>query len=128
MSFVSLTILAVIAAIFAVSFKTVKSEYGILICVAVCMLLFIFGIGKLSAIVQGINSIKNYMNIDSVYTDIIVKIIGISYITEFAADICRDCNYSAMANQIQIFGKLTVVTMSLPVIITLFETISNILS
>lgn len=128
MSFISLAILAIIAAIFAVSFKNIKGEYGILICVAVCILLFVFGVNKLSAIVDGINTIKSYISIDSTYINIIVKIIGISYITEFASDICRDCSYGAMANQIQIFGKLTVITISLPVVVTLFETINSILS
>lgn len=127
MNFISLTILAIIAAIFAVSFKNIKSEYGILICVAVCMLLFVFGVGKLTAILEAIETIKGYIGIDDVYINILIKIIGISYITEFSSDICRDCSYSAMANQIQVFGKLTIIAISMPVVVTLFETISSIL-
>lgn len=128
MSFLNLAILAIVIAIFGVSFKSIKAEYGILMCVAVCILLFIFGMNKLSAITEGIETIKSYIGIDSTYINIIVKIIGISYITEFASDICKDCSYGAVANQIQVFGKLTVISISLPVVITLFETISNILS
>ncbi len=127
MSFVNLAILAVIAAIFAVSFKNIRSEYGILICVAVCIILFVYGVNKLNVIVEGIETIKSYIGIDSVYINIIVKIIGISYITEFAADVCKDCGYGAMANQLQVFGKLTIIAISMPVITMLFETISEIL-
>ena len=128
MSFIGLVVLAVVVAIFSVSFKNIKSEYGILLCVAVCILLFVYGVGKLSEILIAIETIKNYIGIDSVYIEIIVKIIGISYITEFASDVCKDCNYSAVANQVQIFGKLTVITISLPVVVTLFETINKIIS
>ena len=39
---------------------------------------------------------------------VIVKIVGISYISEFASDICRDSGYAAIGNQIQIFGKLSI--------------------
>jgi len=127
MSFIGLTLLAIVAAVFAVSMKSIKAEYGILICVAVCILLFVFGVNKLSAVVDSINTIKSYISLDSAYINIIVKIIGISYITEFASDICRDCSFGAMANQIQIFGKLTVITISLPVVVTLFDTVSSIL-
>ena len=128
MNIISLAILAIISGIFAVSFKSIKSEYGILICVAVCILLFVFGVNKLTVIVEGIEIIKSYISIDSAYINIIIKIVGISYICEFSSDVCKDCGYGAMANQIQIVGKLTVVTISLPVIITLFETVSGILS
>ncbi len=128
MSFIGLMILTIITAIFAVSFKNIKPEYGILVCVAVCILLFMYGVGKLTIIVEAIDTIKSYIGIDDVYINILIKIIGISYITEFSSDICRDLSYSAMANQLQIFGKLTVIAISMPVIVTLFETISGILS
>lgn len=127
MSFVSLAILAIIAAIFAVAFKGIRSEYGILIGVAVCILLFVYGVSKLKVVLESIEIIKGYIGIDSAYINIIIKIIGISYVTEFAADICRDCSYSAMANQLQVFGKLTIIAISMPIVITLFETISEIL-
>lgn len=128
MSFISIAILAIVAAVFAVSFKNIRGEYGILICVSVCIILFVYGVNKLSSIVEGINTIKNYISIDSIYINIIIKIIGISYITEFASDICRDCSYGALANQLQVFGKLTVIAISFPVVVTLFETIGSILS
>lgn len=128
MSFISLAILAVVTAIFAISFKNVKSEYGILMSVGVCFLVFIFGTGKLSTLIEAVENIKSYIGIDSTYMEIIIKIIGISYIAEFASDMCKDCGYNAMANQVQVFGKLTVLGISMPVIMALFETISNVLS
>lgn len=128
MSFISICILAIVAAIFAVSFKNMKGEYGVLICVSVCILLFVYGVNKLSSIVEGINTIKSYISIDSTYINIIIKIIGISYITEFASDVCRDCSYGALANQLQVFGKLTVIAISFPVVINLFDTVGSILS
>lgn len=128
MSFISICILAIVAAIFAVSFKNIKGEYGVLICVSVCILLFVYGVNKLSGIVEGINTIKSYISIDSTYINIIIKIIGISYITEFASDICRDCSYGALANQLQVFGKITVIAISFPVVINLFDTVGSILS
>lgn len=127
MSFISLAILVIIASIFAVNFRSIKSEYGILISVSLCILLFVYGVNKLTAMIEGINTIKSYIGVDSAYITIIIKIIGISYISEFASDICKDCGYSAVSNQLLILGKLTVISISLPVVITLFETISSIL-
>lgn len=57
-----------------------------------------------------------------------MKIIGITYIAEFASDICKDAGHAAIANQIQIFGKLSVLAVSMPIVLALLETINGFLS
>ena len=49
-------------------------------------------------------------------------------IAEFSAGICRDAGYQTMAGQIEIFGKLTILVMGLPVLLALLQTIQEFLS
>lgn len=53
--------------------------------------------------------------------------IGITYISEFSADICKDAGHQAIASQIQIFGKLTIMAVSMPVFVNLLDTIYSLI-
>ena len=116
MEFIKLAILATVAAILALNFKNIKSEYGIFISIGTCILIFFYGVSKLSVVVEALKFISDFINIDDVYIAIIFKIIGITYISEFASDISKDCGYSTLGNQIQIFGKLSTLALSMPVL------------
>lgn len=125
MSFFGLAVMTVIAALMAVYFKSIKSEYGLFISLVVCIVAMFFGISKLSYFMEAIEIIRQYIGLDNEYVTIILKIIGISYVAEFTSDVCKDCGYGAMSNQIQTVGKLTVLGISMPIVLALLETIGK---
>lgn len=127
MNFFGLAVMAVLSALMAVYFKSIKSEYGLFISLGICALSMIFALSKLKYFIDIMETIRTYIGLDKVYIEIILKIIGISYVAEFASDVCKDCGYSSMANQIQVVGKLSVLCISMPVIMTLLQTINGIL-
>ena len=127
MSFFGLAVMAVLSALMAVYFKSIKLEYGLFISLGICALSMIFALSKLKYFIDIMETIRTYIGLDKVYIEIILKIIGISYVAEFASDVCKDCGYSSMANQIQVVGKLSVLCISMPVIMTLLQTINGIL-
>ena len=49
------------------------------------------------------------------YIKIILKITGVTFISEIASDIAAISGYQVRANQVQIFGKLSVLVMCFPV-------------
>ena len=61
------------------------------------------------------------------YLRILMKIIGITYIAEFASDLCKDAGCQTIAGQIQLFGKLSVLAVSIPVLTALLDTIQTFL-
>ena len=67
-------------------------------------------------------------NIKSEYSVVILlKIMGISYIAEFVSDIAKDSGYSALSNQIQIYGKITILVVSVPILESLINCINGLL-
>ena len=60
-------------------------------------------------------------------SSILFKVIGITYICEFSADICRDAGYQAVAGQIEVLGKLTVMFAGLPILFAVIEQIQSFL-
>lgn len=128
MSLVGIMIFAVVASILAGQIKSVKSGFDTYIAVAACLVILGFILSKLSVVVNVIERLQSYIAIDWTYMEILLKIVGISYITQFSADICKECGYNAISSQIQIFGKISVMLVSMPVVLALIETIEYLLS
>ena len=71
---------------------------------------------------------EQYIKIRPVYLVTLLKMTGITYGAEFASGICKDAGYGALAKQIEIFGKLTILAVSMPVLLALFGTLDQILA
>lgn len=127
MNFFGLAIVAVAAALMALNFKSFKSEYGIFISIGICVVAMAVVLYKLEYLIEIVETIRSYIGLDNVYIMTVLKIIGISYVAEFTSDVCKDCGYSSMANQVQVVGKLTVLCISMPILLALLETINGIL-
>ena len=128
MTMIQIGVIGVTAAVLAVQLKGGKSEYGIYVCIAAGVILFSFIVDRLSIFVDTVSQIASYVNLDSGYLSVMLKMIGITYIAEFSSGICRDAGYQTLAGQIEIFGKLTILILGLPVLSALLETIQEFLS
>ncbi|MDF2888947.1 MAG: stage sporulation protein [Lacrimispora sp.] len=128
MTVVSISVVGIVAVLLAVSLKGMKGEYGTLLVLAAGFFIFFYGVGKLSTILDTMKEIQSYIKINSVYLATLVKMIGITYIAEFASGICKDAGYGAVGTQIEIFGKLSVLAVSMPILLALIETLQVFLS
>lgn len=124
---IKIAFIGLIAVMLAIVFKKGKEEYAVFISFAACITIFILGISKLEVILDTIGKLQSYIKVSKAYIDILVKIIGITYITEFAASLCKDSGYSAIAEQVELVGKLTILAISMPILLALLDTINNFL-
>ena len=92
------------------------------------MVIFFYGISKLETIVETVKQVQAYIRVNSVYLNTLMKMIGITYIAEFASGICKDAGYGALGSQIEIFGKLSILAVSMPILLALMETVQRFLS
>ncbi|MBR6637642.1 MAG: stage III sporulation protein AD, partial [Lachnospiraceae bacterium] len=114
-----ISIFAIVAVLLAVQLKGVKPEYSIYISFAAGVIMIFFGIRKLETVVNTITVIQSYIPLDTVYIGTLIKMIGITYITEFSSGICKDTGYHSVAGQIEVFGKLSILAVSMPVVTAL---------
>lgn len=127
MEVLKIAIAGIVGVLFAVQLKSVRPEYSTYIGLATCVILFFYGVSKLSIVVDTLNSIQSYIRISDVYIKVLLKIIGITYIAEFSSAICRDAGYQAVAGQIEVFSKLVILAVSMPVLMALLETIDGLI-
>ena len=91
-------IMAALAGVFlAAVLKSVKSEMTMLVAAGVSVLILFYILSGLSVIVEQLKMLQGYIGISGKYIGILVKMIGISYMTQLAADICRDNGQTAVA-------------------------------
>jgi len=128
MTVVTIAITGIVAVLLAVSLKGMKGEYGTYLVMAAGFFIFFYGMGKLTTILDTMKEIQTYIKINSIYLTTLVKMIGITYIAEFAAGICKDAGYGAVGTQIEIFGKLSILAVSMPILLALIETLQVFLS
>lgn len=127
MSIIQMAGVGVVGTLLALQFKNGKNEYAIYTVIAVSLVLFYGMKDKLESIQETISTISSMVNINTDYISILLKMIGITYVAEFATGICKDAGYQTIANQIEIFTKLTILTFSMPVLEALLLTIKDFL-
>lgn len=125
MEVLKIAIAGIVGVLFAVQLRSIRPEYSMYIGLATCVILFFYGVSKLSVVVDTLNSIQNYIQISDVYIAVLLKIIGITYIAEFSSAICKDAGYQAVAGQIEVFSKLVILAVSMPILTALLETIDG---
>lgn len=119
--------IGVAAAILAVWIKSLKSEYGIWILLATGMILGMFCIGKLEAMVLELRFLQSYFSDQGAYIKLLLKVLGIAYLSEISANLCKDAGAATLASQIELFGKLSILVLCMPIMTSLIQTIDHFL-
>ena len=128
MSVLTIGILGIAGALLAVELKGLKGEYGIYLVAAVGLVIFFYGVTKLKTVIETIRQVPSYIRLNRMYLEVLLKMIGITYIAEFSSGICKDAGYGSLGSQIEIFGKLSVLAVSMPILLALLDTVQQFLA
>ncbi len=127
MNIMKIGIIGIAGVLLATQLKQHKAEYGIYICIAISILIFFQIMGYLEQIIDTLKEIINFIDFENTYIGTLLKMLGITYISEFASGICKDAGYQTIAVQIEMFSKVTILVLSLPIMLALLKTIQNFL-
>lgn len=127
MNSIQIALFGVVGTLLALQFKSGKSEYGIYVSLAVSLFLFLCMLSRLEIFVQTVKKIADYIKLDAGQMSILLKMAGVTYVAEFASGICKDAGYQNIAIQIEIFTKLTILAIGMPVLLALLELIGDFL-
>ena len=122
---VKIGMLGIIGVLLAVQFKSTKPEYALYIGLGAAIMVFYYVVKSMYALSNQIASLQKYMAEGGSYMGTLLKIVGITYICEFSAGICKDAGYGSIAAQIEILGKLTIMFAGLPILLAVIEQIQN---
>ncbi|MEZ3477193.1 MAG: stage III sporulation protein AD [Lachnospiraceae bacterium] len=113
---IQICVLAIAGLFAALIIKKDKPEFAVLIIMLVSFFIAIRILTILGNAVEELESWESILGGNIAYISLLLKIIGITYVCDFAANLCKDSGYAALSNHIELFGKVAIMVAGFPVI------------
>ena len=121
---VKVVILAVIGVFFVVLLKEHKQSLAFLLCLGICMILIFNVLDYGKVLIDSLKVFEAYFDSSGYYIKLILKMVGITYLCELGTQICKDVGQTAIATQVEVFGKIMVLVTGLPIVFAIIEQIA----
>ena len=119
--------IAMVSTILCLVIKKDRPEMANFIAITAGVIILLSVVMKLSFVVDGVQSLADKVNIPAMYVSLIIKLIGICYIIEFAVSLCNDKRKKNIASKLEFGGKIIIMTMSFPILLSIVDTIINLI-
>lgn len=113
--------LGLVGTIFSVLLKKENPQISMLTGVATGILIFLMVSSPLRELIFLLRETAEQAGVGKGYFGIVLKVIGIAYLTQFGAQLCADAGESAIASKIELAGKVLMMTVAAPVLTGLLE-------
>lgn len=120
---IKVLILGIIVSMLVVFLKQVKPEFALLCLVVGSIIIIVFIVNHLTKIFSFFEHVVEKTGINHSLFVSMLKIVGLGYLVEFSASVCRDSGNSSIADKVVLAGKIMIFVVSMPIISNLFEMI-----
>ncbi len=107
--------------------KEQKPQFAFLLTVFVGVFIFLFLIDEIVKVIYMLQNVAEQANMNMIYLQTILKIIGVAYIAEFGAQIANDAGQAAIASKIELAGKILILVMAIPILTAVIEMVLSFL-
>ncbi len=115
----------IVATLLIITLKQERKEIALMLSVAAGIIILFSVIGPLGDILNMLEGLIGKSGINSKYLEIMLKVTAIAYIIEFSKNICIDAGESAVATKVEIAGKVIVVSLSIPILLSVVEVVTK---
>lgn len=98
-----------------------KPELAMHLSIAVGVIIFTLVLSKVSDMIDIFQDLASKANVNMLYLGLVLKILGIAYITEFGVQICKDAGENAVASKMEFAGKVFVLVLAIPLLGAVFD-------
>lgn len=128
MDIIKISLLGVCGVVLGFLLKGTGPEYAGFITMGIGIMILGLAVGKLEYLFQSVSQLKDMLPVSQEYFATLIKMIGVTYIGQFSAGICKDAGHLSTAAQIELFCKLSVMVLSMPVLMALLNMIQEFLT
>ncbi|MBP3579413.1 MAG: stage III sporulation protein AD [Lachnospiraceae bacterium] len=114
-------LLGILTVLIAMAMRQGKAEFSTFVSFTGSILIAWIAVQLLDGITGSLARLEKLISVDMEYMALLLKMIGVTYLSEFSASLCRDAGYSAVAGQIELVGKLSILTIGMPIVLALFD-------
>ena len=127
MSILTLAGLAVVAALLALMLKEHKADYAVYIGLSAGIAVLLLVLSDIEQVLTFLSGLSEMAGINDQEISLLFKALGIGYITQFAAEVCKDSGENGLSSKIELAGKVSILLLCLPVINSLLELVKTFL-
>lgn len=127
MEIVKVVAFALLAMIIVQVFKDKKSDIAIQVSIAAGVLIFLYMLTKITAVLQFLQQLALKANIDFIYLNTVLKILGIAYLASFCSEICKDAGEGSLASKVEFSGKILILVLAIPILMAVMQSILKIM-
>jgi stage III sporulation protein AD len=127
MDIFKLIFIAILSTAICIVLKQTRPEFAMFVALATVVIIFIVSLEQIGQVLNLIKELSNKSGMPNTFFETILKIIGISYVVEFASNICKDSGESAIASKIQFAGKCIILILGMTIIGNFVDTIIKII-
>lgn len=127
MDIIKIVSFAFIALFIVQIFKDKRSDIAVQISIVAGIVIFLFMLTKITAVMQFLQQLAAKANIDFVYLNTVLKILGIAYLASFCSEICRDAGESSLASKVEFSGKILILVLAIPILMAVLQSILKIM-
>lgn len=125
---VKLVVLVLIFAVIITFLKNINSELALVATIVAGIIIISFALDYLSNTFSVFNKLVELSAVDKDLFVIILKITGIGYLVEFAADTVSDFGLKNLADKLVFVGKIMVFSISLPIFYAIINLLTRLLT
>jgi len=111
----------VASALLALTLRQSRPEMAALVSIAAGLVLFAQLAGKLSGVVRVMQGLGELAAVPNGMLWLLLRVVGVSYLTEFGAQLCRDAGEGSIAAKVELGGRLLVLALCVPVMLALLQ-------
>lgn len=126
MNIISICVLALVTAVIAVMIKQKNGEISLMLSISCGVIILVSLLSQISGIISTVNSIVAVSDMNIEYIKILLKVIGISLLTEFAVSVCKESGQQGIASNVLLSGKIMITAISLPLYTEILDTVLSI--
>ena len=127
MEIVKIALIGIVAGVFAIAVKQKQPELAIQISIVAGLIIFIYVLEYLVTAVSYLRDIAAKYNVPYTSIAVVLKIIGVAYICEFAVQVLKDTGENTIASKVELAGKVFIIVLSLPIITSFMNMIISML-
>ena len=112
---------AIAAAFAAAAVRQMRPEAGMAIALAAGVMLLAAALSRVSGLAQALDNLCRQAQLKTAYVRTILKVMGICFLTDLAASVCRDVQEGGLAERVETVGRVLVMTLAAPMLMSLLE-------
>lgn len=113
---IKITAVAFVYVCLSIVLKPQRPEFVFLVRICTVVLILLFVVDEIADFITNILSAFSAFNISSAHISLLLKVVGISIVTDFVCDSLKDSGESSLSNVVSISSKFMILYMALPLI------------